>query len=536
MVPRVDSEDKKPVVALVNLRARSNDWHHLMMVPLGTMYVSAALREALGDRIEIRGFDVCTCPQYEDADHLVRAFLEETKPDIVGIRGFTSQAEEFPVVAEMAKKANPDCITIAGGPHACTKPPSLIKEPLLDFVCFGEGEETMVEFVRNILDGRDQAETAGIGWSVGDEVHLNPGRPLIADIDKLPRPDYSIIDLDAYQGKLAMTDFLTQGRFSSIFTSRGCPYGCTYCHDNFGRKVRFRSAENVLDEIDYLMHEHGIVDFQIIDDIFNADKKRAITIFNEVVRRGWKIWFAFPNGLRGDIMDEEFIIAAREAGTYHWALAVETATPRIQKLIRKRNKLDKLFETIRLSDQHGVFVCTFNMLGFPTETEEEMQNTVKFNLDSSAHIAHFFVVTPFPGTPMFDGLVAEGMGLDPEKIGHGFQNFSVENPEPQISEVPRERIEELMVEVVGRFHFSAKRLRRMIALTAASHNHAQLALHLEQRRWAAGLDYDSIEDREGARLLAWLNRKAKTDDPALCGHLPDPPADLLKGVGDQPPS
>lgn len=536
MIQRADSDEKKLTIALVNLRARSGDWHHLMMVPLGIMYVSAALRREFGDRIEVKGFDVCACPQYEDSDEYVKSFLEEAKADIVGIRGFTTQAEEFPIVAGMAKAVNPDCITVAGGPHACTKPPTLIKEPLIDFVCTGEGEETVVEFVGNILEGRSHEETAGIAWCEGDEIKINPPRALVADVNELPRPDYSIIDLDAYQGQLAMTDFLTQGRFTSLFTSRGCPYGCTYCHDNFGKRVRFRSPENVIEEMDWLIHEHGIQEFQIVDDIFNADKKRAVAIFNEIVKRGWKIWLAFPNGLRGDIMDEEYIMAAREAGAYHWALAVESATPRIQKLIRKRNKLEKLFETIRLSDKHGVFVCTFNMLGFPTETEDEMMNTINYNLDSAAHMAHFFVVTPFHGTQMFDQLVAKGMGLDPDKIGHGFQNFDENNPEPQISEVPRERIEELMVDVVGRFHFGEKRLRRMIELTSYGHNHAQLAIHLEQRRWSAGLDFDNMKDREGAKLLAWLNRKAKAEDPARCNHLPDAPAELLVGIGDEVPA
>ncbi|MEW6074328.1 MAG: radical SAM protein [Planctomycetota bacterium] len=531
MIQRADAgSDRTLKIALVNLRARANDWHHLMMVPLGLMYVSAALKRAFGERLEIRQFDTCTCPPYQDADEAIRAFLQRERADLVGIRGFTSQAAEFPIVAAMAKEANPECLVIAGGPHTNTRAEALFKDPAIDYVCLGEGEETIVEFVGHLLAGTDRNTTAGMGWCEDGEIRINAPRPLIADLDAIPFPDYSIIDLDAYQGRLTMTDFLTQGRFTSLFTSRGCHFRCTYCHNNFGKRVRWRSTRNVIEEMDRLIHEHGIVEFQIVDDIFNANKERAIEIFNEVVRRGWKVWFAFPNGLRGDIMDEEFVMAAREAGAYHWALAVETATPRLQKLIRKNNKLDKLFDAIELSDKHGVFVCTFNMLGFPTETEQEMMATVDFNLRSAAHMAHFFVVTPFQGTQMFDILQEQGMGLDPNIIGQGFQNFTAENPEPQISMVPRKRIEEIMVDVVGRFHFDARRMRRMMELTRFGHNHAHLAIHLEARRWSAGLDYDTIHDREAARILAGLNMKARAMEPAQCAHLPVPPPELLAQV------
>jgi len=529
MIERTNGGERKLRIALVNLRSLSNDWHHLMMVPLGVMYVSAVLRRAFGDQVEICQFDMMIRPYNTECWDEVRAFLEEANADVVGIRGFTTQAGEFPVVAKMAKEINPSCITIAGGPHTATRAQALFEEESIDYAVLGEGEETIVEFIGNVLEGRSQEDVLGLGWFESGELRINPSRPLIQDLDALPFPDYSIIDLDGYQGKLAMTDFLTQGRFASIFTSRGCPYRCVYCHDNFGKKVRYRSVQNVIDELDYLIHEHGVVDFQVVDDIFNANKKRAIGIFNEVVRRGWKIWFAFPNGLRGDLFDEEFVMAAKEGGAYHWGLAVETATPRLQKLIKKNNKLDRLFEAIELSDKHGVFTATFNMLGFPTETEAEMQATIDYSLRSKAHITHLFVATPFEGTEFYDMMMEAGKIDDPALIGQGVTNFADDNTEPDYSEVPRARIEEMMVDTIGRFHFDGHRMQRMIDLTSYGHNHAHLAIHLERRRWTSGMDYELIEKRdpEAARLLAWLNTTAKRMEPELCNHLPDPPPALL---------
>jgi radical SAM superfamily enzyme YgiQ (UPF0313 family) len=238
--------------------------------------------------------------------------------------------------------------------------------------------------------------------------------------------------------------------------------------------------------------------------------------------------FAFPNGLRADRMDEEFIEAAKEAGVYYWALAVETATPRLQKQVYKFNKLDKVFDAIQMSDKYGIFTCTFNMLGFPTETEEEMQATIDFNLKSAAHVTHFFVVTPYEGTTMHEELERWGIKkgeLDDELLG--YQNFSGSDEHGSLSPVPRSRIQTFIIDAVQKFFFDARRLRRMIEL---SHNHVHLALHLETRRWSAGYDWDSIPDKEAARLLGRLYLRAKELDPVGCAHLTPPPATLMVEV------
>ncbi len=512
-------------VGFVNLRARTKDWHHIIMVPLGVMYLSSALKKALGKRIEVRLFDVTTFPERADPDEALGRWLEDYRPHVLGIRGFTSQAEEFPRVARLAKAVDPRCLVIAGGPHASTESPALYALKDIDLVCPHEGEETLTEIVRNVLEGRSHEGVRGAGWWGGAAPLRNPRRPDLQDLDALPFPDYDILDLDDYQGRVSMTDFLTRERFTSIFTSRGCYYHCSYCHTNFGKRVRYRSVQNVIDEIQFLMEEHGVREFHVIDDIFNADKERAIAIFNEVARRNWKIWFAFPNGLRADQMDEEFVQAAKEAGTYHWALAVETASPRLQDLVRKFSNLDRVFETIALSDQHGIFTCTFNMLGFPTETEQEMRATIDFNLASAAHMTHFFVVTPYEGTTLYQELERFGIppsGLTAEQLG--YQNFSGSDEHGSLSPVSRSRIQELIVDAVRRFYFDPDRLRRMMEL---GHNHAHLALHLETRRWSAGYDWETIPDRRAARLLATLFERARTLDPVRCAHLPRSPDSLL---------
>lgn len=510
-------------IALVNLRSQNDDWHQIVMVPLGVMYISSALKRAFGSEVDVALFDMTLCPARADTAPLVRAFLQRHRPDVVGLRGFSSHADQFPVVAGLAKKLNPECLVIAGGPHASTGSRGLHAEESIDAVVAGEGEETIVELVGNLLAKRPFRETPGLSWFEGNEVRKSPSRPMIQDLDDIALPDYSLLDLNAYQRQMTMCGFLPEGKFTSIFTSRGCHYRCTYCHDNFGKRVRYRSVDSVIDEIGYLIEEHGVDEFHVIDDIFNADRKRAIGIFNEVVRRGWKIRFAFPNGLRGDIMTEEFVAAAREAGAYHWAIAVETATPRIQKLVKKHNQLDKVVEAIEMSDRHGVFTCTFNMLGFPGETEAEMQATIDLNLESKAHMMAVFAVTPYEGTTLFD----ETSSAEDGELGSGgYHRFSEEVADPGLSDVPRSRIQELIVDAYARFYFSGDRLQRMMELSSSCHSLVHLALNLEERRWAANYSFDTLPDARAARSLADLNRRARELAPELCSHLPVPGVEL----------
>jgi radical SAM superfamily enzyme YgiQ (UPF0313 family) len=524
----MDPVERPLRIAFVNLRARTKDWHHVIMVPMGVMVLSSALKKAFGKRIDVRLFDTTTFPEQQDPDAVLRAWLADFRPDVVGIRGFSSQADEFPIVARLAKEVDPQCLVIAGGPHASTNSPSLFAIADVDWIVPNEGEEVLVEVIGNLLEGKPIDALSGLARRGALGPVFNTPRPQIQDLDALPFPDYDLIDLDAYQGRVTMTAFLPRARSTSLFTSRGCYYRCSYCHTNFGKKMRYRSPENVLAEMAWLIEERGVREFQIIDDIFNADKERALAIFDGIVRRNWDVSLAFPNGLRADRMDEEFVQAAKDAGTYYWALAVETASPRLQKQVYKFNKLDKVFDTIALSDRYGIFTCTFNMLGFPTETEMEMHATLEYNLRSAAHVTHFFVVTPYEGTTMNQELERWGIRsgeLDDELLG--FQNFSGSDEHGSLSPVPRSRIQELIVEGVQRFFFDARRLRRMLEL---SHNHVHLALHLETRRWSAGYDWDTIPDREAARLLARLFESARAADPVLCAHLPVAPLDLVRDL------
>ena len=505
-------------IALINLASEDDDWP-IVMVPLGLMYLSSALRRHFQDDIELRLFDMTLHrPEHGGLEEAGR-FLVDFEPQIVCLRGFTTQASMFPRVASLAKSARKDALVIAGGPHASTLSPDLIACDHIDLVAPREGEELIVDLVQAWLDGRDLATVAGVVGAGGFPGRRGPERLLIADLDTIAHPDYSLLDLERYQGKLTMTGFSSRNRFTSLFTSRGCHYACTFCHDDFGKKVRYRSVTDVLAEMEFLIETRNVSEFHIVDDIFNADRDRALQFFDEVIRRRWDLSFAFPNGLRADIMDEEFIEMARAAGVYHWALAVESASPRIQKLIKKHNRLDKVRRAIDLSDRHGVFVCLFNMIGFPTETEEEMNRTIDFAIDAPAHMTMFFVATPFHGTE----LASQVAKLVPErpKISDdlGYAHFNHET-EWFATMTPGE-LQHLVVEGYRRFYFEdLRRIDRMVELANWGHGIPEIANFVEVLVSAQGWSLADMPDRTLARHLSRLNRAAREQAPERCAHLP----------------
>ncbi len=174
-------------------------------------------------------------------------------------------------------------------------------------------------------------------------------------------------------------------RCAPIFTSRGCPFGCIYCHNVFGKKFRARSAENVLDELSMLKREYNIGEIEIIDDCFNIDLSRAKEIARGIIDRKLDIAISFPNGIRADHMDKELVDLLKEAGTYRVYYAVETASPRLQKLIRKNVDLDRPKEIVDYTAAQGIMTCGFFMMGFPTETEEEIRMTIDYACRSKFH-------------------------------------------------------------------------------------------------------------------------------------------------------
>ncbi len=367
--------------------------------PLGLMYLAGYLRDRCPGRYELRILD----PGVERVGvETVRRRVAEFGAEVVGLSGLSADVPEMLAIAGAIRRTLPSAKLVFGGPCTISDAERLARVPGVAAVVVGEGEETFRDLLDALETGRDLATVPGIVfWNGGDAVRT-PKRPAIRELDALPFPAWDLIDLPAYSdGPHNMTYGIFKKKpYMAIFTSRGCPFHCTYCHWSFGHEFRTRSPENVLAEIEALRRDHGVREFHFFDDSFNLDAPRAKRIMDLIVERGLDVALCFPNGVRGDTMDEELIVKMARAGTYFMAFAIESASPRLQKYLRKNNDLERLAVNIAVARREGIMPLGFFMLGFPGETPEELELTISVACELELVYAYFFTVVPFEGTEL----------------------------------------------------------------------------------------------------------------------------------------
>jgi radical SAM superfamily enzyme YgiQ (UPF0313 family) len=214
----------------------------------------------------------------------------------------------------------------------------------------------------------------------------------------------------------------------------------------------------VVEEIAALRRAYGVNDFEFLDDCVNLDRRRFEGILNGLLDRGLHPKLHFSSGLRADLLDEAQIRLLREVGTGEISVAVETASPRLQKLIHKNLNLEKVRRNIELMADLRIFTRGFFMVGFPTETEEELRATIDFAVSTRLHMAGFWILTPFPGTPVYEQFKALGKlsnEVDPRHYDFGRSPFNG-------SEVPDRRFYALHEEAYMRFYFRPGRIMRIL--------------------------------------------------------------------------
>jgi anaerobic magnesium-protoporphyrin IX monomethyl ester cyclase len=290
----------------------------------------------------------------------------------------------------------------------------------------------------------------------------NPGTiPFIDDLDALPFPAYDLIDVRKYWPLQSMQQ-LPPHKYLSLFSTRGCPCKCTYCHAVFGKRFRACSAERVVAEIEHYVRTFGVSDYEFIDDIFNFDRKRVLEVCDLIAKRNLKLRINFPNGVRTDALTEEVLDALVGAGLYHSAFALESGSPRMQQLMRKHMDIDKFLRGVKWATDRGVYAHGFAMLGFPTETAEDMEMTVEVACHSRLHSASFFTVIPFPGTELYATVARH----TPEKLKDIDYNYysggDYAGSRLNLSAVPDEVLFGYQREAWRRFYMNPRRLARIV--------------------------------------------------------------------------
>ncbi len=413
--------------------------------PLGISYLAAV---ALQSGHEVRVLD--NRLRHQGLDTLTQT-LRRWRPDIVGISAVSYDAEGARRLAEMTRSHAPGATIMIGGPFATTDPESSLLGGQVDLAVLGEGERVFPELISRVQAGRSVEDVPGIAClDAAGTVSRTPPPPLIEDLDALPFPAWETIDLKAYFRVPRQGFVYKRRRYAPVVTSRGCPYHCIYCHNLFGKRFRGRRPDGVLAEIEELIRQHGIQEIQIIDDTFNLEVDRAAAILEGIIHRGWKLALCFANGLRADLLDERLIDLMHRAGTYRVCVAVESGSERVQGVIRKHLNLGKTRENIALLARRQILTNLFVMVGFPTETREEVLASIGYACDSEAHSATFFYANPLPGTEL--ARMVRERGQEGDWTREPTNYFDPQTADLGISDVPPSELRAIVRKGYWRFY------------------------------------------------------------------------------------
>lgn len=395
--------------------------------PLGIAYLAAVLEQhdLSVDIIDAVGLEPGTIHDFEKEtfvrglafEDIVGRLTKDVK--IVGISNLFSFA--YPVVQELCRQIrayNEEIHIVLGGPHPSALYAEILDEDreLVDFVVLGEGEQPFLHLCQKLLE-ENLLFSNNIGSDIANLAYLDENGQCMMGTEKLERntklnsdtipfPSRHLLPMEEYI-KAQESHGYSNGRWTSMISSRGCPYGCTFCAS---RKTRWvsRSATDVADEIEYCINTWNIREFHFEDDNMTINVKRLIQICDEIQRRKLDITWQTPNGIRASRIDEEMLTAMRDSGCEHVTLAPESGSPRVLTEIIQKGKdfdLDHLRDCGATAHKLGLKVAAYFVLGLPGETREDMEMTISYARELAkvgVDEVNFGLFIPLPGTPLWE--------------------------------------------------------------------------------------------------------------------------------------
>ena len=388
-----------------------------VLPPLGLGYLAQAMRNA-GHEVEILDCARDRLPWHSFGDVVGRSGAR-----IVGISLYTQDARAGAKMAEIVRTASPPgTVVVIGGPYVAADPAESLRMICeADYGFAGEAEDGLVRLAGLLEQGAptpaELSVIPNIAFRCDGDVVRGPRQ--FADVDQVPIPAWDLLYRDPYP-RTPPTIICEHTDFAPVVITRGCPYACAYCAGDqvHGKRVRRRDPCNVIEEFDLLRRRFGKREYHIMDDNFTMDRAYVIELCRRIVERGWDVSFASPNGVHLNTLDAEMLSWMKRAGWYLLCVGIESGSDRVLREMRKGITVALVREKVALVRQAGIEVYGFFILGYPTETIEEMKQTIALSLDMDLVGAGFSCFQPFPGTPLYQSLVASGE-ISPGGSGEG---------------------------------------------------------------------------------------------------------------------
>ena len=371
-------------------------WH---IIPYNLCLLAAILEEFY----EVEIIDAYTDNYSEE--HFVEA-IRNSKPDLVGITVLMDQfAGAGHLCARLIKEEKSDVCVTLGGVYATVNPEQAVADNNIDFVVCGEGEVAFVDLVKHVLSDGPFPDN-GIYYVEDNKIVSNGRADFITNLDDYPLPAYHLIDYKRYinSAPRKSVDGPRCFPYARIITSRGCPINCCFCQVKkiMGLKFRPRSAQSVLDEIEWLKNEYGIKSLIFDDDNLFTDRQRGIDILQGMIDRGLSMpWSSIATAVFK--LDEELIDLIHRSGCEYMSISIESGTKRVLKeIIGKPIDFDHAKRMVKLARKKGIYVSACFIVGFPTETWDELRSTIAFAEELDTDYVKLFSAVPLKHTKLWD--------------------------------------------------------------------------------------------------------------------------------------
>jgi len=424
--------------------------------PLGILYCAAVLSNA--------GFEVSVFDQAKRGATIKQTidWVKKEDPQIVGFSVCGSSAREAFKVARNLKKENPNITIVLGNYHATFNAERILKKyPAVDVIVRGEGEFTSRDLARCLVEEGNLKEVDGITYRNNGEIASTPDRPLIKDINALPFPDRSIMNTE-YTSLIYGVEAATK-RFTTMVSSRGCPFQCTFCGcRKFARGVwRPRSVESIMEEL-FLLKSEGYEQFLFVDDNFTLNTKRVVKLCQRLKRENLNFeWFCDS---RVDHVSYDMFREMVTAGCKILYFGIESANQRILDYYKKGITPENSRLAVNKARKAGIDVIVGSFIvGAPDETRREIENTLRFAHELDIDVPQLNILGAFTGTDLWHDMVSKGY-VDEEAMWE--TGAYVANISPHA--VPFDEIRQMVLEYFGSFYLRSEVLAKEILRTLKS--------------------------------------------------------------------
>lgn len=399
-------------------------------LPYGILYIASLLRSK---GVKVKIYDSNTF-----AEEFL-SFFKKENPKIAAISILSGPCLTDAVEkAKLIRRLSPKTKIVFGGIHATIFPKEVLSNSYADFIVVNEGEWPMYELSEYLLKKKGELnKIKNLGYKVGKKIYLNQIRPFI-DLNTLPLPAWDLVPIEKYIHKKFYSN-----RVITLHTSRGCPWSCAYCYNqavNF-RRWRGISAEKIIEQIEFLQKKYLISGFQFYDDEFDANPERVIKFCELLLEKGFKIKWSHYS--RTNVADKKRYQLEKKAGCEFVEFGVESGSPRILKMIQKQQTVENIKKAFKICREVGIKSGAMFMIGLPTETEKEIEMTVKLVKALGAHQCINTIFHPYPGSFLFDYSVQKGLFKLPEKLEEQGPYFDIGDSSINVSEVSAEKLEKI---------------------------------------------------------------------------------------------